>query len=137
MLLSFWQKVQNKYIKGRLIFFYQLIGFSIYAIPGYSNSINTFGAWNVLKGMLLYLIIMFILKLTLDWLIHSHTIRINIKAISLYLIYNFIVCGYFLYYDYCSNVYVYLLPIFGILLLKLVEKIKGKIRMRMLPEYKE
>ncbi len=129
----FWLKILFSYLKDRIIYFYQFIGFGIYAVPGYANSINEYGILAIVKAIMLFSIVMFIIRFTVKYFKQSYKIRISFKRILLDFIFNFISLGYLLYYQYCSNIYVYVVPVFGTFLLILIKKVKQK----KLPEGKE
>ena len=133
MISNICSKVQRFYLHGRLIYFYQIVTFGIYAIPGYTNSINKYGLGRIAKAMLLFSIVMLIITFALRCRSkQSFEIRdMLIKPSDCILIIMFF--GYFLYFEYCSNIYVYLIPIFCTLLLILIKQI----RLQMLPEDKE
>ncbi|EMS72320.1 hypothetical protein [Ruminiclostridium cellobioparum] len=132
LISIFWSKIIFSG-KDRIIYFYQLIGFGIYAIPGYANAINKYGVLTVFKGAMLFSIVMLSIELIIKFIKQSYEIRIRLKLILLDFTLIFMYLGYFLYYEYCSSIYLYMIPVVSTLFLILLKKVIEKKR----PEDKE
>ena len=120
-------------LKDRIIYFYQLIAFGVYSIPGYANAINKYGVLTVFKGAMLFSIVMLSIGLIIKFIKQSYEIRIRLKLILLDFTSIFMYLGYFLYYQYCRNIYIYMIPVVSTLFLILLKKVIEKKR----PEDKE
>lgn len=122
VLLKFWSKIN-------FIYFYEIIGFGIFAIPGYYNTIIEDGVFIVIKSILLFSMYTLVLGFIIEYYKQNTfgiRIRFGLKTILYKCIGSAIGWGYLLYFKYCSNIYVYMIPVFGTLLLILIEKVKLK-----------